>query len=173
MATVLVVVYYLAPLDRPLRVGTWVLFVLGLLVLGGLLAWQVRAILASATPRLRAINALGVGLPLFLLIFASTYIVIASNVAGAFTQPLSRTDGLYFTVTVFATVGFGDIAPRAEIARIIAMIQMLGGLVAVGVIAKIVFGAVQIAVERQGRDGRTPDDEDTRLPDADRHSTEP
>jgi hypothetical protein len=29
--------------------------------------------------------------------------------AASFTEPLTRTDALYFSVTVFSTVGFGDI----------------------------------------------------------------
>jgi hypothetical protein len=167
---VLVAVYYLAPLDQPLDTGTWIRFGIGLLILGVVAAWQIRAILASSTPRLRAINAVGVGLPLLLLIFASTYLVIARNVPDGFTEPLDHTDALYFTITVFTTVGFGDIAPRAEVARIFAMVQMIVGLVAVGVVAKIVFGAVQLAVQQREPDAQTHDGDRTeaRLPDGGR-----
>jgi voltage-gated potassium channel len=62
---------------------------------------------------------------------------------------LSRTDGLYFTVTVFATVGFGDITPRSELARIVTTTQMLFGLVAFGLIVRTLLGAVQVAVKRR------------------------
>jgi hypothetical protein len=41
-------------------------------------------------------------------------------------EPLSRTDALYYTITVFSTVGFGDITPRADLARIVTMVQMGG-----------------------------------------------
>jgi hypothetical protein len=168
----LVVVYYLAPLDHPLDPVVWIEFAIGLLVFGAVIAWQVRAILDSDAPRLRAIQAVAVGLPLLLLLFASTYIVIARNMPDSFTEALSRTDALYFAVTVFATVGFGDIAPRSEVARIVTMIQMIVGLVAVGLVAKIVLGAVEVAVRRreratpgdaQGRDGDGPE---ARLPDS-------
>jgi hypothetical protein len=163
----MVVLYYLAPLDRQLDTGSWIRFGLVLLVLGAVIPWQVRAILGSEVPWLRAMNVVGIGLPLLLLLFAATYIVIARNVPDAFTEPLSRTDGLYFTVTVFATVGFGDITPRAEIARIIVMTQMVVGLVAVGVVAKVLFGAARMSVERRGQrvptpDDRSPDDPDDR-----------
>jgi voltage-gated potassium channel len=67
---------------------------------------------------------------------------------------LSRTDALYFTITVFATVGFGDIAPRSDLARILTMLQMIMDLVAVGLIAKILFGAVDIAKQRGGGERR-------------------
>lgn len=159
LVAVLVVVYYLAPLDRALDIGAGIRFVLSLLVLGAVLPWQVRGILGSEAPWLRAVNVAGIGLPLLIVFFATTYIVISNNLADAFTEPLSRTDGLYFTMTVFATVGFGDIAPRVEIARIIVMIQMVVGLIAVGVVAKILFGAARVSVKRRGRGARPPDDE--------------
>jgi voltage-gated potassium channel len=75
--------------------------------------------------------------------------VIAYNQPDSFTQTLSRTDGLYFTVTVFATVGFGDITPRSELARIITTTQMLFGLVIFGLIVRTLLGAVQVATRRR------------------------
>jgi voltage-gated potassium channel len=145
----LVLAYYQAPLDRPLDRSTAWLFLLALLLFAGVMAVSVRAILRSDQPRLRALRAVGLGLPLLLTVFASTYCTVAGQQADAFTEPLSRTDGIYFTVTVFATVGFGDIAPVSELARVLVTIQMLVGLVAVGVIAKLVLGAVQVAVARR------------------------
>jgi hypothetical protein len=70
-------------------------------------------------------QALASGVTLLLVLYSSLYSVIAYNQTDSFTQTLSRTDGLYFTVTVFATVGFGDITPRSELARIITTTQML------------------------------------------------
>ena len=52
-------------------------------------------------------------------------------------------------MTTFATVGYGDITPRTELARVLVTVQMLVGLIAVGVIAKVVLGAVRVARERQ------------------------
>lgn len=147
---VLLAVYYRAPLDRPLDPMTWIEFVISMLASGAVLAWQVRAILGSEVPRMRAVQAFAVGIPLLLLLFASTYVVIAQNAPQSFTKELSRTDALYYTVTVFATVGFGDIAPRTELARIITTIQMVAGLITVGLVARIVLGAVQVAVHRRG-----------------------
>jgi voltage-gated potassium channel len=148
-SALLLLAYYKAPLDRPLDRSTGWLFVLALLLFAGVMAVSVRAILRSDQPRLRALRAVGLGLPLLLTVFASTYCTVAGQQADAFTEPLSRTDGIYFTVTVFATVGFGDIAPVSELARVLVTIQMLVGLVAVGVIAKLVLGAVQVAVARR------------------------
>ena len=164
--TVLVFVYYTVPLDRPLDAATWIGFVLGLLAFAAVIAWEVQAILASDVPRLRAIQAVAIGLPILLLLFASTYLRISRDAPDSFTEALGRTDALYFTVTVFTTVGFGDIAPRSDLARILTMIQMLTGLVVVGLVAKILLDAVQTAVRRRESerpatavppDGRKPD----------------
>ncbi|HEX2300451.1 MAG TPA: potassium channel family protein [Pseudonocardiaceae bacterium] len=87
-----------------------------------------------------------------------TYVVLAGNQPGSFTEPLSRTDSLYFSVTVFSTVGFGDIAARSAPARVIVMTQMLVDLVVVGVIAKLIFGAVRISVQRRTNAARSADD---------------
>ena len=47
--------YYFAPLDRPLDAGTLVKFLLGLVIVGAIVAWQARRILTSDVPRLQAI----------------------------------------------------------------------------------------------------------------------
>jgi voltage-gated potassium channel len=144
----LVVAYYQAPLDRALTFASGVVFVSALLLAVLAVVVEVRGILASARPLLRAIRVIALGLPLLLVLFAATYITVAGQQANAFTEPLSRTDGLYFTVTTFATVGYGDISPQTELARVLVTVQMLVGLVAVGIIAKVVLGAVRVAQER-------------------------
>jgi voltage-gated potassium channel len=152
-AALLVLVYYLAPLDAALDTSTLVWFVFALALVGAVIAWQLRAIVRSDVPRLRALQAVAIGLPMLLLVFAAVYVLIDTDRPGSFTEPLSRTDALYFTLTVFTTVGFGDIAPRSELARIITMIQMVVGLVAVGLVARSLFSAVRIAVARRNGAG--------------------
>jgi len=144
----LLVAYYQAPLDRPLTVASALLFV-GALFLGGLIvAVEVRGILASPKPLVKAVRVLALGLPMLLVLFASTYVTVDGQQVDAFSEPLNRTDGLYFTVTTFATVGYGDITPRTELARVLVTIQMMVGLIAVGGIAKVVLGAARVARER-------------------------
>ena len=48
-ATVLVVLYYLLPLDRPLSADTAIRLLAGLLVFAGVMVWQVRKSLGRAT----------------------------------------------------------------------------------------------------------------------------
>lgn len=154
---VLVALYCLLPLDTVLDATAVVWLVGGLGVFTAVIIWQVRAIANSDTPRLRALEALTMGLPLLLLIFAAMYVVLEHNAAGSFTEPMDRVDSAYFTLTVFATVGFGDITPRTELARLIVMLQMIVDLIAVGVIAKAIFGAVEVSVHRRSRSGSEDD----------------
>ena len=64
-------------------------------------------------------------MPLFLLIFAAVYELLSGTDPHAFSETLSRTDSLYFVVTVFATVGFGDITAVSQSARVIVTVQMV------------------------------------------------
>ena len=75
------------------------------------MVWEVRAIAGARYPGLRAAEALGLILPLFLVLFAAAYFVMERVPAASFTEPLTRTDALYFAVTVFSTVGFGTSPP--------------------------------------------------------------
>ncbi|WP_020548343.1 potassium channel family protein [Embleya scabrispora] len=148
-ATLLLVLYYVLPLDRRLDLVAEVGLIVGLLAFVALVAWQIDAIMRADRPRLQAVEALSVSLPFLLVLFAATYFLIGSDRVDAFTEPMNRTDALYFTITVFSTVGFGDIAPTSETARVVAMIQMLVDLVALGVIGRVVLGAVRIGLRRR------------------------
>jgi voltage-gated potassium channel len=112
----LVAIYYLLPLDRS---STWVavtMLAIGLVALIALVVFRARWILQSRFPGLRGVEALATSIPLFLLLFAATYVVMDTISADNFSEPLTRTDALYFTVTVFSTVGFGDITAKTEAA---------------------------------------------------------
>jgi voltage-gated potassium channel len=153
VAAVLVVLYYLLPLDRPWTADTAVRLLIGLLVVAAVVAWGVRTVAGARYPGARAAEALALILPFFLLLFASTYFVMERNSAASFTQPLTRTDALYFTVTVFTTVGFGDITARSEAARVVLIVQMLGDLVLLGAGVRVLLGAVQRGRERRSETG--------------------
>jgi voltage-gated potassium channel len=150
---VLLVVYYEAPLDRRLDAAALLVFLAALILFAAMAAVEVRGILGSQRPRLRAIRTLALGLPFLLVVFAATYCTVSAQQPEAFSEPLSRTDGLYFTMTVFATVGFGDITPATELARVLVTLQMSVNLLAVGVVVRVVLGAVRVAESR----GRNPD----------------
>ena len=148
VAILLFVAYYTLPMDRPERSGLVVL-IIGIAVLGLVLLWQVRAIMGSPYPRLRAFETLTIGIPLLLIVFAAAYYLIQNGDPDSFTQSLSKTDALYFTITVFSTVGFGDITAKTELARILVSIQMMFDLAVFGLVAKLIFGAVEVALKKK------------------------
>ena len=149
ITVLMVVIYFLLPLDRSVSPALLIEFVVALVLFGMVMAWQVRAVLQSPVPRLRAIQAMSVGIPFLVLLFAAIHTVIGTAQPKSYTEAMTRTDALYFTITVFATVGFGDIAPVSEAARIVTTIQMVVGVLMVGLVAKVMLGAVQEAMHRR------------------------
>ena len=148
-------IYYLLPLDHiSTRVAVTILM-LSLIGLIALIAWQVRMIITSADPGARGLEALATTVPLFLVLFAAAYLVMATASAANFNQPLTHTNALYFTVTVFATVGFGDITAKSELARIVVTVQMVADIVIVGAGIKILTAAVRRGEQRRPGADRT------------------
>jgi voltage-gated potassium channel len=148
-SAVLVALYYLLPLDNSgSETAVIVKLALGGVLFVGMMLWQLRAIAQSKNPGLRALEGLFLAIPLFLLLFAAAYYLMSRADASDFTAPLSRTDALYFTVTIFSTVGFGDISAKAEAARLVVTAQMFLDLVILGLGARIILGAVQRGRER-------------------------
>jgi len=150
-SAVLVTVYYLLPFNHSSRGLAITMLVIGLVLLTGLVTVQVRWVATSRYPRLRAIEALATSVPLFLLLFASAYIVMATLAASSFSQPMTRTNALYFTVTVFATVGFGDIHAKTEAARLVVTGQMIIDLIILGIGVKVIAGAITRGRQRRGQ----------------------
>jgi heme/copper-type cytochrome/quinol oxidase subunit 2 len=148
----LVAIYYLLPLNHSATWAAVTMLVIGLVVLIALVAFQVRSIIASPFPGLRALETLAISVPLFLLLFASTYVVMATISASNFSQPLTRTDALYFTVTVFTTVGFGDITAKTEAARLVVTGQMITDLIIIGLGVRVIVGAVKRGRQQRPKD---------------------
>ena len=138
----LLAVYFTLPLDRAFTAGTVVALAAGVLAVGLLVAWQVRMILRAPHPALRAVEGIALSLPLFLVLFATAYVQLSGTDPGAFTEPLDRVDGLYFVVTVFATVGFGDISPVSTVARLLTTVHMVGDLLLIGLVLRLFLAAV-------------------------------
>ena len=105
---------------------------------------------------MRAIEALAITVPLFLLLFASAYFVMEKGSPASFSHPLTRTDALYFTVTTFSTVGYGDITPASQTARVVVTVQMLLDLLAIGLGIRVFVGAVQMARQSRPAAARRP-----------------
>jgi hypothetical protein len=141
---VLVVLYYVLPLDHVANVP--LTLAMALVILAAVAVGQLRLVSKATYPTLRAIEALATTIPLFLLLFASAYVIMAgANPDNFSTHSLTRTNALYFTVTVFSTVGFGDISATSESARLVVTAQMLLDLLALGLVVRAFVSTVQSA----------------------------
>ena len=148
VGVLLFVAYYLLPLNKPESFGV-LLLVGGLILVAVVVAWQVRAIQNSPFPRLRGFQTLISGIPLLLVVFAAVYYLTGLTEPDSFTQPMDKIDAMYFTVTVFSTVGFGDITAKSDLARTLVTVQMLVNLVVIGLVAKVIFGAVDTGMKKR------------------------
>jgi len=147
---VLLGVFYAIPTGVSSSAGDLARVIIAVVVLGAVLAWQTYRIMRADFPELRAGVALGVVVPLFFVLFATTYLSMSEASGTTFTQGLDHTRALYFTITVFSTVGFGDITPATDPARLVVAAQMILGLLLIGGVVKVLSGAAKQAVARGG-----------------------
>ena len=141
--TALLLVFFLAPFDRPVDASVGLILAVLLALLVVLIGVQVRAIVRSPLPGLRAVEGLALTVPLLILSFAAVYYLMSDGAPSTFSEPLTRTDALYFAVMVFSTVGLGDIAPVTENGRVAVTIQMTVNLVVIGIGIRVIATAIQ------------------------------
>ena len=148
--SVLLVAYSLIPTKSSGEGSDVPWLILELCVFGAVVGIQLPAIIKSKHPVLRAAEALAILVPLYLLIFARIYLWNSLNDPAAFTRPLDNTTALYFTVTVFATVGFGDIVAQTNTMRLLVTLQMMLNLVVLGLVIRLLTSAARRGVARRG-----------------------
>ncbi len=124
--TALVTAYFLLPLDglgphRP--VLSWVLFGAALALIAVLLLIQVARVLRNV-PNVRPGLVIPPLMCLSVLVFATAYQGLAQR-PGELDGLTTRLDALYFTIVTLATVGYGDITPRGQSARLVTILQIL------------------------------------------------
>lgn len=139
--------YFLVPLRAGgiSHDGRWLVLFLALIV--GLLVGAVTLIRRSQFVVARSLEALVVTVIVYLLLYARFYASAASADPAAFSQPLDLIDALYFTVTTFATVGYGDIHPVSSSVRLMVTVQMLLNLALLGGGVRLILTAGRRTME--------------------------
>lgn len=160
LTALLVVGYFLLPIDafgteRPLV--SWSVFVAVLAAVGALLLKQTRDVMLDRT----GVHP-GFVIPalvcLTVLMFSAAYYNLAEE-PGQFAGLHTRLDALYFTVATLATVGYGDIHPRGQTARTVALVQIVYNLVFLTAAATALSHRLRHHVtRRRPPGGRPPDD---------------
>jgi 4-amino-4-deoxy-L-arabinose transferase-like glycosyltransferase len=131
-----------------LRLGAVIALVAAVFIL------QVQRISKAELPELRAVEALGIVIGVFLVGFSVIYLSMSRHNMHTFTQPLDPTQALYFTISVFSTVGFGDITPRTDPARLVVSAQMLLDLAIIGIVVRMIFTAARSRIAPRDEGGR-------------------
>lgn len=147
-AVVLVVLYYVVPIEHRPHQSIALRLIVALAVFSVVLAVEVRKIAKHDHPMLRAGVAMATVIPLFLVVFAWIYLTMSASSIAAFGEHLTRTSALYFTVTVFSTVGFGDITPKTDPARLVVTVQMLADLAVLAIVVRLILGAATRGMAR-------------------------
>lgn len=135
MLALITAVYYALPLRGSLfdlDAGGAVSIVVVLAGLTGF-ALLLRKQLATAADRSALAVAQRLLTALYLLIFFFAVVYYAMNQDGReFADLDTKTDALYFAVTVTSTVGFGDVHAIGQTGRVVVTLQMIFNVVYVG-----------------------------------------
>ncbi len=157
---VFVLLYAFVPVPDNHAVVALIELIAGLLVFFAVLVGQVRSIVRAPYPRLRAIEAVAIAIPTVIVVFAFTYLSLSKANPGSFSQPLDRVAAMYFTIVTLGTVGYGDITPKTDFARLLVMIQILLDLVLLVGIGRLLLHAARVGVSQRdaaGTDADRPD----------------
>ena len=138
------------PADLATRtLGTSVLVALVLLV--GVVVWEIRRVIRDPYPEVRAATGIIVVAVAVILVFAIVYAAMSAGNAAAFTEPLDKSNAIYFTVTTASTTGFGDITAASESARWVVTAQMLIDLIVIVGVARVFVLAAKVSRARRDR----------------------
>jgi voltage-gated potassium channel len=148
--------FYVLPIGHESGLRAGVRVSADVALVGAVFAWQIRRISVAELPELRAVEALGIVVVVFLVLFSGIYLAMSHDAPKTFTQTLDHIQALYFTISIFSTVGFGDITPRTDTARLLVSIQMLLDLVIIGAAVRLIFSAARSRIAPASTVGATP-----------------
>ncbi len=144
-AVALLTFYFLLPFSEVGLLESFLRFAGGIIVIVVFVGWQARAIVTSERPQLRSIEAVALSFLLLVVVFAIIYVSISRVNPDSFSESLSPVAGIYFTMSVLATVGFGDVAAVTDAARVVVTLQMLLDLLLIGVVVQVLLRAGKAA----------------------------
>lgn len=143
-SVIVVVVYFLLPLDRDfgvlLGVGACLAMVVGLLPMT---VRRARRVMVSATPFIEAIKSIALLYTMVVVGFAMAYLLMATQADDQMHGIETHVDALYFSVVTNATVGYGDMVPVGQLARVVVMVHIVLGLVTLGFAARLLTVVLQ------------------------------
>jgi len=148
----MITVFFLLPLNTGGLGWRLLLYGLGILLVVGVVFRQVGRHLEGADNAVR-VDSLILALVLSSLLFALSYAAISAAEPGQIDGLSSRLDALYFSITIVATVGFGDIHAAGELARGFVTMQMVFNLVIIAAAVPVLTRSMAARRRRSSRDG--------------------
>ena len=142
-AVALLIAYFWFPTDRDPTAGVFVVLAGGLIAFAVVTVLQIRQLKRAPYPLLRGVQALLMVSLMFIVAFSLTYVLMAQADPAAFSEPMTKSAAIYFTVTTVATVGFGDIVATTDATRLVVTVQMLMGIGILATTARVVLSATQ------------------------------
>lgn len=152
-----IAVYYLLPLSQGVvGVDDVIQLLISMVIFVGIVLWQLVSILRADLPALRALEAVGFVIPFFLCSYAATYVLLSQASGGNFNEPLTRSAALYLAIVIFGTVGFGDLVPTTDLARLVVSSQILGSLIFIAVVVRLFVAASRFTLRRDSHSEDQP-----------------
>jgi voltage-gated potassium channel len=152
----MVVFFYAVPVsteESTGRVAFSVAFtLLGMAALGWAILDQLRRQLHARSEDIYILLML---LPLVAVVFALGFYLLETHSPGQVSGLSTRTDALYFTVSTLTTVGYGDIHAQGQLARGLAVLQLVFNAVFVGAIASTIVGIIRSKAPSVGEGQRS------------------
>jgi voltage-gated potassium channel len=146
IVSAVLVLYALTPVNAgPAAVAAGITALASLGFLLWVMVSQMRRIMRHPEPALAAIEALALLGTLFVLSFALTYVALSASDPASFSQPVDKIAGLYLSMTILSTVGFGDIVAVSDVARMTVVVQMTANLVLLAVVVRLITGVARRA----------------------------
>ena len=137
IVAVTLLVYFLVPIEGAgAASAAAVTACVGIATILVVFARQMSRVRHSPRPILAAVEALVLVFGLFLCFFALLYVSISASAPHAFTEGVDKVAGVYFTMTILTTVGFGDITAVSDTARVTVTLQMVLGVILIGTAVK-------------------------------------
>lgn len=122
--------------------------------------WGLRRVHGARLPLLRVLFLVVVLVTTYIVVLGYVYLSLETRDPGQVPGLSTHLDGLYFTVTMLTTVGFGDISPSGQVARGVSTVQMVLNVLLLGAVVR---SAVQIGRgERQRQLAAAGDDRTAR-----------
>jgi voltage-gated potassium channel len=136
--------YFVLPLDKEfgrLLAALLVIFAAGALI--PISIRQAQMVLRSQDPLFDAMRCIVSALVLLVIAFSSAYFVLATSYDNQIEGVETKLDAIYFTVTILATVGFGDITATGQAGRGIVTGQMVVNFAVLAVALRVVSWALK------------------------------